>query len=125
MCVRVNDAGHDVGAVCIDFARRIAGPCVFLYFESRVADRHYVGNAVALDNDVDRPDRWCAGAVNERCAADDEAIVRDRRPRHGRVPGSFAVLRPAPVLAGRLEISVRRYRGVLLILVTEASPIER
>ena len=62
--------------MCIDFVRRIARPCVFLYFESRVADHHYVGNAVALDDDVDWPDRWCAGAVNERCAADDEAIIR-------------------------------------------------
>ena len=78
MRMHVDDARHDVSAMCVDLEGRIFRALVFIDVETRVTDRFDVDDAVAFDDDIDRADRRRAGAVDHHCATNDQAIVGAR-----------------------------------------------
>ncbi len=72
--VEIDDAGHRVPPLGVDLMGGVGRPLLLVEPESGSADGLDLGDAVSFDDDVDRPDRRRARAVDERHAADDEAL---------------------------------------------------
>ena len=82
MGVQIDEARQDVITLEIEHpvTRLCLGPAVFLDWHAGVADISHITNSVALDNDVHRPYRRRALAVDHRYAAQDQSLVRTVTP---------------------------------------------
>ncbi len=76
MRMHVDDAGHDVGTVRIDLARRILRAFLVVDRQSRITDRLDLGDTVVLYDDIHRPDRRGAATVDQCGAADNQPCER-------------------------------------------------
>ena len=74
--VRVDEARHQVHAGAVDLPGALRRAAAFVDRHAREADADDVGDAVVLHDDVHRPARRRAGAVDHGDAADDQAIER-------------------------------------------------
>ena len=72
--VRVDNAGHDIGPVRIDFTGCVLGALFLVNVETRVTNTDDIHNTIALDHDIDRPYRWGACAIDERGPTDNKAV---------------------------------------------------
>ena len=74
--MHVDEARQHPDSGAVDLLHRIFRPSFGLDRHLRVADAAHLADAVSFDDDVDRPDRRRARAIDERHAADDEARER-------------------------------------------------
>src|SRR5207244_17602 len=76
VAVHVDEAGQHPEVAAVDLLRRAGRPSLRLDRDQRRTDDADLADAVPLDDDVGRPDRRCAGAVDDGGAADDEPLER-------------------------------------------------
>ena len=74
MYVEIDDAGHDVHALGVDLSRSRLGPARRVDGHVRNTDRSDIRDAISLDDDVDGAAGRTAGPVDQRRAANDQAL---------------------------------------------------
>ena len=101
--VHVDEAGHHVHALAVDFEVGIARLAIGLLRQARPAGLAHRGDPVAFDDDVHRAQRRTAGAVDQGDAADHHLLER---------PGAVALLaRGRGAVAGVAAAALARRLG--------------
>ena len=75
MAVHVDKAGQDIHAGGVDLARRIPRLAIRFELETGRSGGADFGDAIALDDDIDRPARRRTIALDHRHAANDQFAV--------------------------------------------------
>ena len=74
--VQIDEAGHDVHAGRVDLLGALRRTPAIADGHLREADARDLGDAILRDDEIHRPARRRAGAVDDRGAADDQPVVR-------------------------------------------------